>query len=468
MQSEQASRGVLVHTAGFVLGSLGLLLSIVTSAVDVFLGHDTLVALTRTLAHPAASQTRQLELAPARRLRRVSSDTFAAHAPPRPRPPHHLRHLPPDRPRHRPRARRLPGLDLHLAHPAHPASGRHRPAARALAPPAAPPKRRHTLNRSTSSPQLSSFGAAGTFVRGESHAKTPHPAAALHTTDAQLVGAEPRKSRGKGKGSSKLSLRTSKGQPDSVKGADQWESVYVNEHGSPNTATAPPITPIVVTAAESLSEAPPKPRRPTLRKAKTLGDLLRRVPNSPGPGLPDAQKIESTTKKAFAFASSTPSSSPSHTPRAKSPSSKCKIKHKQSMPALPSTTDKEPKFTLSIKSPRAPKANNIDNTFGGNNAESDPNSNSNSNRNSSNLNAKLNARNASVGRKGTGERKRTQPYEAPYFWVPPDQVMAMNLRASEGAGGDRERGRRPRTAEGFVKSAPASRVVSPERVRAGV
>lgn len=44
MQSEQASQGVLVHTAGFVLGSLGLLLSIVTSAVDVFLGHDTLVA----------------------------------------------------------------------------------------------------------------------------------------------------------------------------------------------------------------------------------------------------------------------------------------------------------------------------------------------------------------------------------------------------------------------------------------
>lgn len=240
----------------------------------------------------------------------------------------------------------------------------------------------------------------------------------------------------------------------------------MNEHGSPNTATAPPITPIVVTGAESLAEAPPKPHRPTLRKAKTLGDLLRRVPNSPGPGLPDAQKIESTTKKAFAFASSTPSSSPSHTPRAKSPSSKCKVKHKQSMPALPSTTDKEPKFTLSIKSPRAPKANNIDN--GGNNAESDANSNSNSNSNSSNLNAKLNARNASVGRKGTGERKRTQPYEAPYFWVPPDQVMAMNLRASESAGGDRERGRRPRTAEGFVKSAPASRVVSPERVRAGV
>ncbi|KAG2022822.1 hypothetical protein CC2G_000542 [Coprinopsis cinerea AmutBmut pab1-1] len=50
---------------------------------------------------------------------------------------------------------------------------------------------------------------------------------------------------------------------------------------------------------------PPMPKQKDESKTKTLGKLLRRVPSAPGPLLPNPDKLEQTTKKAFMFSFNT-------------------------------------------------------------------------------------------------------------------------------------------------------------------
>ncbi|KAJ3546683.1 hypothetical protein NMY22_g1958 [Coprinellus aureogranulatus] len=209
---------------------------------------------------------------------------------------------------------------------------------------------------------------------------------------------------------------------------EEWQNVYLSEEGSPNTTTAP-ATAIGPDATSSLSSesataSKQTPERPPLRKAKTLGDLLRRVPSSPGPPLPISPQ-KSTTKKAFAF-TSFPNSS--------------KSKLKSSNPDPPSSAPKEPKFTLSMRSSRHRSKSPEDRCRPGN----------------------WKSKNTEKSK----ERKRTLPYEAPYFWIPPDKAASMVVNRKDSSDSNGSRGRKAKVTAGTaggVKSAPASRAVSPAR-----
>ncbi|KAJ2917879.1 hypothetical protein MD484_g2600, partial [Candolleomyces efflorescens] len=416
-QSGFCARGVLVNTAG---------LSIVTSAADAWLGQGTVDAFARGLVQ-AERPTRP-------RLRRISSDPSLPVRPPIPtisvtlhqtgnsissfraladrRPPPRrssvtfapIPETPPRRPRSASPSRRNRNRDEQwLALP--PLQTR-----------SPKPKRSLTLHRSTSSPQLTSFAAAGlTFASGptgqpdlgQSPPDSTAAAAASEESDAThgATVSDSENTKGKKHSSSRRAKTKEKVKKLCMRsraaGGDQdaWESVYVDTKGSPNTlSVSDEQTPLASAPAAVPSLQANQPQRPHLRKSKTLGDLLRRVPNSPGPVLPNPEKLESTTKKAFAFTSTTP-------------------KPKDF---------KEPKFSLKPKIPIT--------ATGAAAASKSPRSST------------------------ENQRKRTQPYEAPYYWMPPDQVLAMSLQQQQQKQ-QRQGGTTRRSSDG-VKSAPVSRVAS--------
>lgn len=262
---------------------IDLLQSILTSTLDVFLGRDTLVALTHTLAH---TDTERQELHrrlrtrrhPSRAMSPIPSISVTLHqtgnsishsmrgsrslAPPPKLPP--------------PPRRSSVSFAPEPAQPALP-SRRSSPALKEPHWLSLPPiqtrsssgkgGRRPTLNRARSSPQLTSFAAAGVSF-------SSFPIGPSHNAQAQ---AKTRRKDARKDGTPVLSVDR-----------EEWQSVYLSEEGSPTVETAP-TTAITSDATPSLApepEAASTPQRPTLRKAKTLADLLRRVPSSPGPPLP--------------------------------------------------------------------------------------------------------------------------------------------------------------------------------------
>lgn len=299
-----------------------------TSAADAFLGQGSFFAFTRNFTQIEAPSARP-------RLRRVSSDSSLTVRPPIPTisvtlhqtgnsissfsaltqrlPPPRRSSVsfaptpdpPPRRPRSASPSRRNADRNEHWL----------------ALPPLQTRRRRHpTLTRSTSSPQLTSFAAAGISFASDStpsEAGKSRPSNAVHelghvdeSDAASTYGATVSDSenvKGKSRGSKrartkekvkKLCIRSLATPPPGAAaagGGDAWEKVDVDAKGSPNTQSVPDDTTIPVTApAQPLSQATatedtPQPQRPHLRKSKTLGDLLRRVPSSPGPVLPNPE-----------------------------------------------------------------------------------------------------------------------------------------------------------------------------------